>query len=766
MPDQNDKKIKEEIQSELEKDSVDYRKLSELTETLLSKDKHSVRFSVDARHIHRLGFELVGKQETALSELIKNAYDADATRVDIKFLDYHQSGGMCIISDDGHGMSEKVIRDTWMRLSTSDKEDNPISPLFGRSRAGRKGIGRFAVERLGEKLTLKTRVAGSDYGIRIVFDWDEQYQHGKLLTQVTNQIERFEKPTEDHGTELTVRKLRDRWTEKALERVWKSVLLLQPPFNAPSKSRVVRAETETYQVDPGFKVTINGKLGNEVAQELSIEKTFLENRVALIKGRIDEEGNAYYCIISEKLGFEEEVGLDKKFLLVGPLEFEVSYFIYASELISGITYKKAVEMGSKWGGIRIYRDGFRVLPYGESHDDWLKLAYDTGRRNLLIPANNNNFFGHIELSSLDNPLFEETSSREGLIENEAYDEMRFFVRSCLEGAALRIAAIRERKQTAGQKDFESIIPRKKPSDFIQEILDETEEDEYSGVSSEEQKEKTRERLNQAREKAKSFEEETDKKEQKRIQYEEMLRILASLGLSISVFGHEVKGGLTRLASTFASLNDYLKKTHPGYETETKDLYLDEMYDGLKRLHDLGAYISAQIDSTGAREKQEIPLSGRIKKFSEQFSDYLKTRSIKLTYSVDPPYLRTIPMHRSEIDSVLFNFLTNSIKAIDRSKNNKRLIHVSATIREGSAVISFQDTGSGVSEKISDHIFDAFYTTTDYHEDDIAGPGSGLGLKIVSDIASANGGYVQLVAPDPGFNCRFDFGVPISKKQKR
>jgi signal transduction histidine kinase len=758
--------LKEALKNELSKEDLDYNRVESLSQLITASDKENVRFSIDARHIHRLGFELVGKQETALSELIKNAYDADANHVDINFLDYHQSGGTCIISDDGHGMPEEIIRDTWMRLSTSDKEDNPISPMFGRSRAGRKGIGRFAVERLGEQLILETSVAGYEEGIRVIFDWDKQYQHGKSLTQVANQLERFSKPKKDHGTKLIVKKLRDRWTDKTLERVWKSVLLLQPPFKAPTKSRETTKEPGNYHIDPGFKVTINGKLGNEVAQELSIEKTFLENRLALIKGRIDENGNAFYSIKSVKLGFEDEIGLENKSFLVGPLEFEASYFIYAADLISGISLKKAVDMGSKWGGLRIYRDGFRVLPYGEPQDDWLKLAYDTGRRHIIVPANNNHYFGHIELSSIDNPLFEETSSREGLIENEAYEEMRLFVRSCLEGAALRIAAVRKRKQTAGQKDFESIIPKKKPSEIIQEILDEASEDEDAGASSEEQKEKTWERLNQAKEQVKKFEEETDQKEQQRIQYEEMLRILASLGLSISVFGHEVKGGLTRLTNTFDSLNDHLKKTHQEYEAQTKDTYLAEMHEGLSRLHDLGAYISAQIDSTGARDKQEIPLSGRIKKFSEQFADYLKTRSIELVYSVDPPYLRTIPMHRSEIDSVLFNFLTNSIKAIERSKDTNRQIQVTAKLQENYAVISFQDTGPGVPVKIAEHIFDPFFTTTDYHEDEIAGPGSGLGLKIVSDIASANGGYVRLAKPEDGFGCRFDFGVPISKKQYR
>ena len=144
--------LKKNLQAELSKEKIDFQKVAQLSQNILDSDRDSVRFSIDAKHIHRLGFELVGKQETALSELIKNAYDADATNVNIEFKDYSKAGGVLIIKDDGSGMTERDIRNSWMRISTDYKETNTISSHFGRSRAGRKGIGRFAVERLGKRL--------------------------------------------------------------------------------------------------------------------------------------------------------------------------------------------------------------------------------------------------------------------------------------------------------------------------------------------------------------------------------------------------------------------------------------------------------------------------------------------------------------------------------------------------------------------------------------------------------------------------------------
>lgn len=122
------------------------------------------------------------------------------------------------------------------------------------------------------------------------------------------------------------------------------------------------------------------------------------------------------------------------------------------------------------------------------------------------------------------------------------------------------------------------------------------------------------------------------------------------------------------------------------------------------------------------------------------------------------------MHRSEIDSVLFNFLTNSIKSMDRDNIKNREIFITAALEGKKAVIRFQDSGKGVPDSIRNLIFDAFFTTSTQNRDEIAGPGTGLGLKIVSDIAEANGGFVRISTPDKGYGGCFEFGVPVSENQ--
>ncbi len=756
--------LKEQLAKELQKEVVDFQAIADLNKKILECDKSSVRFSVDARHIHRLGFELVGRQETALSELIKNAYDADATEVRIDFSNFDKPGGILTIADDGSGMTEETIRNTWMRLSTHDKELTPISEKYKRSRAGRKGIGRFAVERLGKELILESGVIGESQGIRVQFNWDDVFKPDVDIDTLSFLIQRFDKAPEDHGTKLTIVMMRDRWTESQLGRVWKSVILLQPPFKVRRSYRGKVLEKEKGAVsDPGFSVVINGKSSTEVQSEFSLDKTFLDQRLAKISGEIDKDGQAHIVLESKKLGVSDKITLDSKFDLVGITSFEADYFIYLPELIEGFSLRTAVEVSAEYGGIRVYRDGFRVLPYGEPRDDWLKLAYDTGRRNLLVPANNTNFFGQIELSSDENVLLEETSSREGLIENEAFVQLAEFVRSGLEWAALRMAAARERKQTAGQKDFTST--RKKPSEQVKKLFEDAsaaasqEGPSTTGTVPTTALAKVQEEVQKIVE---NYEHDQEKREVAHLRYEELLRILASLGTSIAVFSHEIRGALNGFSGSILSLKGLLESLGAMKQAQSS---IDDVDESITQLNDLASYVMSLIAHTSKREKSEIPVYSVIDEFTSQFKHYLDARQIIFEIAVDPPYLRTAEMHRSEIDSVLFNFLTNSIKAMDRANTDERKIKVSAD-REGAYVrIGFQDTGTGVDPSIADKIFDAFFTTHQYGDDELVGPGSGLGLKIVSDIASANSGQVQLGIPDGGYKCRFDFLVPVSKSQQ-
>jgi signal transduction histidine kinase len=742
--------IKTAIEEELKKATPDWHLIEQWSRARVESDPDNVRFTVDAGHIQRLGAELVGKQDTALSELIKNAYDADATKVTLTFTDYQQPGGTLVIEDDGSGMQDEVIRSSWMRISTASKVEQPLSPIYRRVRAGRKGIGRFSVQRLGKWLYLETRPRGSTTGFRVRFSWDEEFRPGRDLNEVFSQIERFEKPSDECGTTLRIVDLRDGWSEAALAKVWRSVLLLQPPFPI---ARTEPTEGQPLSADPGFAVNINGVSRDAKRSEYSIESSFLSQAFATISASIDEDGCATVRVVSPKSNLDDSQEFDKKFLVTGPVSLNASYFIYLPATLSGMNMASAAELGRLFGGIRIYRNGFRVLPYGEAADDWLELDIDVSRRDLLVPANNRNFFGHVELSTDTNPLFEETSSREGLLENEAYAELKQFVRDAVEWAAKRVAAARNRKQDAGQRDF---IPEpRRPSEYIRTVR------KNMGISPSSSPDdiQTDRVLAKAEAIASEFEQRVEEQRAASLEYEEMLRLLASLGLSISVFGHEVKGARDALRARLALLEDAIATVHDDRQKSALERQFAELKLGSDRMFDIGGYIAGLMSTTESRQLRSLSVSGALQRFASQFTEYMSRQNIEFEVDVDPPTLRTTPMHGSELDSVLLNFLTNSIKSMRNARVKDRKVRMDARLDGRFVVIGFEDSGPGIAANDRDRVFDAFFTTTMAADDDgVAGPGTGLGLKIVSDIASSYGGSVSVEEASPGYGCRFEFRI--------
>lgn len=712
---------------------------------------------MDAAHIQRLGEQLVGRQETAVSELIKNAFDADATEVLLTFESQNAKGGTLVIEDDGSGMTDAVIRSSWMRISTDAKSVEPRSPIFDRIRAGKKGIGRFSVQRLGEELMFETRPRGLPFGFRVRFQWDTDFIVGSDLHDVFNRIERFAKAPDDHGTRLEICRLRDAWPTPAIERVWRSVILLQPPFIAQSLlvSGAASPVTQATNIDPGFRVNINGTSKEEKVELFSLERSFLSQALAKITASIDADGSAVVKVFSDKLSVNDETKVEKKYTLTGPVDLEASYFIYQRDTLSGMNMAVAANMGRNFGGMRIYRNGFRVLPYGEQRDDWLRLDEDVSRRNLLIPANNRNFFGQVLLDTDKNPLFEETSSREGLLENEAFDELRAFARWALEWSTLRIASARNRKRTAGERGFVREVNR--PSELIKRII----ENKPEPTASEPIISKIQ--FLEVQDAVEAYEKHVEEERASALEYGEMLRILASLGLSISVFGHEVKGAQGALGTDLMLLKDLIDEMPDGALRQEIEAQFDELQIASDRLFDIGGYIAGLMSSTESRALQELSVKGAIERFERQFSEYMTKQNIIFHVRVDESHLRTAPMHASEFDSVLLNFLTNSIKSMKKAKVSERHVSIDARLIGDLIIVGFEDNGVGIPPENEERIFMPFFTTTMGTEDDgVTGPGTGLGLKIVSDIAESYGGSVAVAVPTNGYTCRLEFSV-LAKK---
>lgn len=407
--------LRHELSQELLSSSFDYDKVLSLATELAKYDQENVRFSVDASHISRLGHELVSKQETAVAELIKNAYDADATYVKVVFRNHTSAGGDLVILDNGLGMGRENLINGFMRISTQDKSDNPRSTLYRRQRAGRKGIGRFSAQRLGNNLEVLTRDEVSEKGLGINIDWRKFAKTGDLIL-ISSHIRYVEGlPV---GTQLHISGLKDSWSNSQIQRAYRYISDLIQPFPliySPKKNKK----------DPGFKVEFYEELDGIEYLVASEQKSILDNALAIISGHVDKKGRPFVSLKCERHEIhisDEGMAFDPRTTNIYGHEFEsysslagvsfTAYYFIADELPAGS--KRIVKNVLKSsGGVRIYRNGFRVLPYGEYHDDWLGLQRSSALRQILPPHHNSNFLGFVQINDVDGVNFEETASREG-----------------------------------------------------------------------------------------------------------------------------------------------------------------------------------------------------------------------------------------------------------------------------------------------------------------------------------------------------------------
>ncbi|RXP46203.1 ATP-binding protein [Lutibacter sp. HS1-25] len=760
-----EKKIREELERTLANDSSNYSKILELSSKLASFDQENVRFSVDAGVIDRLGTELVARQETAVSELVKNSYDADAIKVTLKFENSDSIGGTLYIYDDGLGMTKEQLVNGFMRISSTDKLRNPLSERYNRKRAGQKGIGRFAVQRLGEKLTITTQTLKDDFALVLTIDWNK-YQGDIDLSNITNKIITVPK-RKDEGTTLKIEGLKDKWTQAAIKRIYRYVsAIIQPfPLSKSEEEIEIKEKDEISTIDPGFK-TVFKKLDNNKSIIIADESSMIyDHALAEIEGWIDDNGLGIYSIISKQLKIEEygEIGSDPDnmtapFSKLRKIRFKAYYYIYNSGLIPKMHETSIKKLAREYGGIRLYRNGFRVLPYGERKDDWLKLDASIRQRSILPVHGNINFFGFVELIDTKK-VFNETSSREGLIENEALIQLQNFLYRTLITGVIKVAEIRNIKIVSGQKKegniYEKIEVRIKDIAHTLEALDLELEKEEGNIQVKRKRRKKIQKLKKDIEKiAELQKEETSKM----LKEKSMLRVLSSVGITIGQFIHEVRDYVSSMESDVKFL---LEKLRSDTVLTERLLILDKNITTFKSYT---SYFDNVISQNVVRELRPIEIQNVVENFWKSIHNDAIKSDIEFSLPIrNGSYLYTRPMHPSEWSSILFNFYTNAKKAIKRTGKSGE-IKIECGLEDNNMFLEFSDTGDGISKENEEKIFEEFFTTTSpnaLEEIDESNEitGTGLGLKIVKDIVTSYRGCIQVVSPKENFNTCIRIEIP-------
>ena len=399
------------------------------------REQISQPFRPRARILQLLGDELIGSARLAVFELVKNAYDADANEVVVR-LDLGSAREPAItVTDDGEGMTLDLLRSVWLVPGDDHRQKQRLSdrrtPRHRRLPLGEKGLGRFAVHKLGNLITLVTRARDSDECV-VEIDWNELIARPYLdEAPVTIKVRR---PREfmgnETGTRIGIRRLRTiGWSRGEVRRLHNQITSICSPFEEPS----------------GFQATLQVPGREQWIEDLPDVSEILDRAIWKFSFRIDHGRFDWTYEFREVPGFrldrrvveksgdrlklpsrsgddrmEKKVTADEgDFEGIGPLTGEFYVYDRDREVRQRMPNIRLLESYlDETGGVRVYRDGIRVYNYGELGDDWLGLDL----RRVNVPTrriSRNIILGAVHLSLKESTGLVEKTSREGFVENES-----------------------------------------------------------------------------------------------------------------------------------------------------------------------------------------------------------------------------------------------------------------------------------------------------------------------------------------------------------
>jgi hypothetical protein len=408
-------------------------------------------FSVDSALLSELGEKLVETPHIALVELVKNAYDADATQVKVKIVPYRRRGPEVHISDNGSGMTFRDVENYWMRIATTHKRAHDVSQRYGRPRTGSKGIGRFSCRRLGAQLNLLTTAPlGGGYfeQTEVEFDWTK-FKPGEEITTIKCDGARRRVKDVSPGTILIIGGSPiDEWSKRGYDFLKRQLAVL-----TANRGR----KRAGFEEDPGFNVSLQAPGFNEEISNLREE--LLSAGWGELKIRVNNGGQATCTLNALKVGqktitYPEKVpNLASVFARIGIMPIDRDE-MRNREVISKGSLSEIVD---DWGGVYVRQKGFRVYPYGEPGNDWLNIDRDRGirrtalseilqpfaaklrgvnpKRALLSLLSSKSYIGDVEIGDRADG-FEMKASREGFVGEDGIKSLQELVRFAIDWSTI------------------------------------------------------------------------------------------------------------------------------------------------------------------------------------------------------------------------------------------------------------------------------------------------------------------------------------------
>jgi signal transduction histidine kinase len=860
------------------------------TVILQAKFRHMMKipFKVSARTARLIGRENIATSKGAIIELVKDGYDADSPVVFVFFdnfyssfhdhlskqrydelisegrsrdtvdsvYKYNESSNTYIVNEDvsdsdkvafeektsrlasifivdsGEGMTLEVISNSWMTIGTDNKATSFLTKN-GRIKAGAKGIGRFALDKLGETCEMMTffnpvyhnddmsdrEKTGEIRGYKWSVNWDDfevgnksiDFVNADLIELVDKNLKSclpinnipnalkdlYEQYSFTFGTILKIKKLRETWEDYFVQQVFSDMEVLVPPQDTKEFELYVFSSLEPSKYgevqssicdDYDYKISAHASSDQMInisvyRQENDIDlipKDFFERKAMMQSPYTEEDFRKGYWQTTISFanlipGFKE-IDDNDIFSKIGEFDFTFYYLkkTYTSTDARRFFYRSINAAERKqwldsFGGIKLYRDEFRVRPYGEKKDaafDWLMLGTRKSQSPAGIAKGGNgyrvepdNISGVIKISRTTNLNFEDKSSREGLQENQVFQIFKKLIIGIIQIFEKDRSYIAHEMALYDEEKYGDLRERERIEAYAKKKLEESRTDDSIKASL------------SARDHAlvmmAQVNEQKDKEIEKLKDEQTTLRAMASAGLVLSAFSHDLSKQSDVIEYRYEHFKYVLKQRiaesdYAGVEDRKNPFVLidDMKNEDLNMQNWLNFALGAARKDK--RKRKQLVLKNYISRLFVDWHTVLESRGVDYHYFVDDDI--SMRAFELDLDSIFNNLITNSIDAFIISKENRpREIDIKIAESNQGIQIDYLDNGPGLSPDILNHddIFKAMFTTK---RNKITGEedGTGLGLWIVKSIVEEYDGNINILYPPVGFGIRIVLPIKYKK----
>lgn len=698
-------------------------------------------FKPKAHVLVLLGEELIKSPVMAIYELIKNSYDADSKKVDVTFNNIENiANSQIIIKDFGTGISKETLEDVWFEPGSDFRK--PIkpdgsrqlkrSPIFWRIPMGEKGVGRFAVHKLGHTIKLTSRPAKiivneqgkaetislMDYEIEVFIDW-RTFSQSKYLDDV--KIDWLIKTDPDafifkesSGTEILIENLKETWTRGMARQLKRNTISMLSPKNdvnkfeinldfgnwwlnnfpnideilndAPYKLTALVDEEFNMIFEYHFKLSNNNSIGSRSIDENSTEEYAKIKHSRNIKGELRPHYRKYLVDKEydsdkiEELIVDFDSNLNK--ILFGSVMLEINSYDLDSVSLRDYSNNPSVVKNvlKDHAGIKVFKGDLRVYDYGDPGNDWLGL--DIKRVNNKSWFSNNQNIGYIYLDEEKSGLLIEKTNREGFISNTAYDHFIIILEFLLSEFKSERVIDREKWLKFNKKgtnnSFESQLNSFKDLINAENMPDD---------------EKKQQLLIEA-----------EKIEERYKNDKETLLIPAGVGMTASFAMHEIEKLVPRMEE---ALNEepFLKPKVISQVEELKD-YVEGILSVLKK-----------------GGNKPISVIESIHQSISNYSSRLKHRKISVHVNCDEN-VEDILCDKRILITMLMNIIDNSIYWLDTIYKTDKRIYFNVEKTNDSVSILIVDNGPGFRDSTED-IVSPFFSRKD--------GGIGIGMYLIDTV---------------------------------